>query len=139
LQGNAKVIEVESPVQPVDSLDESVNSEESIATEVSSLCDFTLDNVGERATVVGTIGFTDESSPGFWYADLAGEDGCMLGVTVNKSLHGEWFDQVPEAFELGASIVVQGRFVSYPYPHNPDELQLILELDEQPRILSPDD
>jgi hypothetical protein len=39
---------------------------------------------------------------------------------------------------MGASLLVEGHFVSYPYPNNPDELQLILELDEQPKILSPD-
>jgi hypothetical protein len=148
LQGDAQIEAItdldDVHLQILESSSESGVAQETIVESVSvdgndanSPCDFTLDNVGETAAVSGTIGFIDENSPGFWYAELM-KDGCKLGIVVNTALHGGWFDQVPQAFEMGASLLVEGHFVSYPYPNNPDELQLILELDEQPQILSPD-
>jgi len=110
-------------------------SESAEISDASSPCDFTLDDVGQSAIVAGTIGFVDDATPGFWYADLTA-DGCMLGITVNRMMNEVWFDQTPEAFELGASAIVEGTFVSFPYPDNPDQMQLILELTSSPQIWS---
>ena len=105
-------------------------------SSTSSPCDFTLDDVGKRAKVAGTITFVDDTTPDFWYADLTA-DGCRLGITVNRMVNGAWFDQTPEVFELGASVIVEGFFVSFPYPNNPEQMQLILELTVQSQLNTP--
>ncbi len=107
-------------------------------TQVSSPCDFTLDDVGQSARVAGTINFIDDFVPEVWYADLV-EDGCTLGIHFMRQRYPAWLDEYPEIFTLGAAIDAQGVFVSYPYPDNPDEMQLILELTELPKLLSSND
>ncbi len=108
-------------------------------TSASSPCGFTLDQVGETAKVSGTIAFVDDTVPNVWYADLTG-DGCTLGISVDSGQypsHKVWFDNAPEAFAVGASIIVEGTFVSFPSPDNPEQMQLILELTAQPQVQSP--
>ncbi len=107
-------------------------------TSAFSPCDFTLDDVGSNGKVTGEIVFIDDTIPNVWFADLMG-DGCNLGISVDSGqspAHANWFNEVPEAFVEGASIIVEGIFVSFPYPDNPDQMQLILELTAQPQIFS---
>jgi len=97
-----------------------------------------LDDVGNTATVAGTIAFVDDNVPNVWFAELMG-DGCNLGISVDSGRYPEqaaWFDESPEAFVVGAKVIVEGSFVSFPYPDNPDQMQLILELTSKPQLTS---